>query len=514
MNLPGPCLSLERLLELSCGQAAEAPEKEHLAGCPECSAQLQELCDDEAHLDGMRRVSPIGDFGPYRILHVLGEGGMARVYACSEPGGEPVAVKVCREPRLQAYFEAEAKLLQRCLEGDVPGILPLLGGNLDALPSYLVLPICSGGTLAQKLEKEKLLPLRQVWQLAKRLGAALAGLQRIGVVHGDLKPENILLDGRDAAWIADLGTARQMKIKEEEEEARKTGTRADAITAAYMSPEQARGGSASSASDIFCLGLILYEAASGRHPFGEGTNWEIVSRMLASPAPDIAKTCPKLPQGLAEFIMSCLEKNPIKRPAAASLAKLSPKLLAPPNLWRRSRVLRLSVYTFLALQAAALLVICLAQVFRKPPEAQSTRGETAIKAAKLPVKTVQRSDKEVSIIPMGRKDLSLMAASFGWAEKDTQAVVIKKNSYQHYQAFRNKDHIRILMSGGKEWLNMANFRSKDTLYVELQKKSPFANFYVFRNGSYSMFRRDKKTIDLGNLSPCAGPPEDLELLFP
>ncbi len=512
MNQPGPCLSLERLLELSCGEAGFRAELLHLEHCPECASQLQELRDDEAQLDQMRHHSqPIGDFGAYQILHVLGEGGMARVYACSEPGGKPVAIKVCRDPQLQAYFEAEAKLLQRCLEGEVPGILPLLGGDLDALPSYLVLPICSGGTLAQKFEEEKRLPPRQVWQLAKRLGAALAGLQRIGVVHGDLKPENILLDGRDEAWIADLGAARQIRRKEEEEEAKKTGTRADAITAAYMAPEQARGGSASSASDIFCLGLILYEAASGRHPFGEGTNWEIVSRMLASPAPDIAKTCPKLPQGLAEFIMSCLEKNPIKRPTAASLAKLSPKLLAPPNLWRRSRVLRGTVYTLLSVQALVLLGICLTQLFREAPKPPS---EVEVKAAKLPVKTVQRSDKEMSIISLGRKDLSLMAASFGWAEKDTQGVVIKKNSFQHYQAFRNKDHIRILMSGGKEWLNVANFRSKDTLYVELQKKSPFANFYVFRNGSYSMFRRDKKTIDLGNLSPCAGPPEDLELLFP
>ena len=512
MNQTGSCLSLERLLELSCGQAAEAPEEEHLAGCPECSAQLQELCDDEAHLDGMRRVSPIGDFGPYRILHVLGEGGMARVYACSEPGGGPVAVKVCREPHLQPYFEAEAKLLQRCLEGDVPGILPLLGGDLDALPSYLVLPICSGGTLAQKFKKEKRLPPRQVWQLAKRLGAALAGLQRIGVVHGDLKPENILLDGRDEAWIADLGTARQMKIQAEEEEARKTGTRADAITAAYMAPEQARGGSASSASDIFCLGLILYEAASGRHPCGEGTNWEIVSRMLADPIPDIARICPKLPQGLAEFIMSCLAKEPRKRPDAASLAKLSPKLLAPPGLWRRSRVFRISVYTLLTLQAAALLGICLAQVFRAPPETQA-RGESSVKA-KAPAKTPKRIERETMLGPLNRKDLSLMAASLGLAEKDLQGIVIKKYSYQHYQAFRNQDRIRILMWGGKEWLSLADFRCRDTLYVELLKKAPYANFYVFRNNTYSMFRRDKKTIDLGNLSPCAGPPEDLELLFP
>jgi serine/threonine-protein kinase len=512
----GPCLDLERLLALSCGAALQLPELQHLQRCPECAAQLQELRDDEAQLASMRRPAATqGDFGEYRILKVLGEGGMSRVYSCCDSSGQPVAVKVCREPRLQAYFEAEARLLSRCLEEQIPGILPLLGSDLSGLPAYLVLPICAGGTLAEKLAKERRFAPRQVWQLAKRLGAALAGLQRVGIVHGDLKPENILLDARGEAWIADLGTARQVRRQEEEAEALRTGTRPEAITAAYMSPEQARGGSASSASDVFCLGLILYEAASGRHPCGEGTNWEIVSRMLASPIPELAKVAPQMPQGLAEFIMSCLEKDPRRRPPAATLARLSPKLLAPPGLWRRSRLLRLSVYALLSVQALVLLGIIISQGLREdaapaaaPPAAAPGRSPKTSEP-----KPPKRS-KEVYVTALNRKDLSMMAASLGLAEKDLQGVTIKKNAYQHYLAFRNQDHIRILVWDNKEWQKIADFRCTDTLYVELQPKAPFAEFLVFREGAYWRFKREKKGLDINRLSRCKAPPDDMELLFP
>jgi len=206
-------------------------------------------------------------------LELVGVGSTARVERArlgrpfaGLPAGSQVAVKTLHEElrgdaELESAFRAEAEAARGV---DVPTLVQVFyhgrheGGERDGL-SYLVLSYVPGRTLREVLEQEGALPEPLLRHVGAKLAQALAALHEKNLVHGDVKPENVRLDAEGRAVLLDLGFARR---------AQEAGPLSGAGSLPYLSPERVRGESATMAADVFALGVVLYELATGFHPFG------------------------------------------------------------------------------------------------------------------------------------------------------------------------------------------------------------------------------------------------------
>jgi serine/threonine-protein kinase len=224
----------------------------------------------------------------YAIERELGTGGMATVYLAQDVRHErPVALKVFR-PEVGASFGAERfareiKLLARLRH---PFILPLLDSGQAAGALYFVMPYIDGESLRTRLVREGRLPIEDAVELARNVGDALAYAHGEGVVHRDVKPENVLLSRQGHAVLADFGIARG-KPAPHDPGGQLTEAGLALGTTAYMSPEQALGEpNIDGRSDIYSLGITLYEMLAGRPPFSGPNAVAVISQHLTvQPAP-------------------------------------------------------------------------------------------------------------------------------------------------------------------------------------------------------------------------------------
>ena len=310
------CIEEERLVALGEGELALPQEIGHLASCPVCARLLASCRADDLLLEEMTG-TPVGlVFGRYRQCVGIARGGMSEVYLGCGPELQPVAVKVCRQRELLPFFRREVEMLQRCAELGLDGIVPLRDHDLGHQPAYLVTDFIPGGTLADRLGRGAL-PPDEVVRLMQALGRILAGLASQGIVHGDLKPGNIIMDRNGRPLLIDLGAGRNLLCEALRCGQGLTTIKAPALTVAYAAPEQIRGQPAGHASDIFALGAVLYELATGHHPFVGGTAWEISARILSGvpPAPNPLDHLPWM-----QLLRCCLDPEPGRRPSAVALA--------------------------------------------------------------------------------------------------------------------------------------------------------------------------------------------------
>lgn len=328
------CLGEERLILLADGLAPEPAEQAHLADCPRCAAALQGFRDANALVAEFLPPVPSAEvddglaFGPYTGCREIACGAMSRVYRGRNAEGREVAVKVCRDSALLDSFSNEVKMLQRCAAARVPGVIPLLDARLEHLPAFIVTPYCPRGTLSRQIQ-EKRVDDELVLGVASGLAKTLTALAELGIVHGDLKASNILLDQAGRPCLADLGGARRVEAPGQSSTLSHKGP--GHMSLISMSPEQARGQELSPASDIFSLGVILYQLATDRHPFAGGTSWEMASRILTeTPADPRPLLAPRFRGRFAELIEVCLAKDPSLRPAAAALVEEFLKIPAEP----------------------------------------------------------------------------------------------------------------------------------------------------------------------------------------
>ena len=259
--------------------------------------------------------------GPYEILSPLGAGGMGEVYRARDTRlGREVAVKVLSERfsgdvELARRFEHEARAVAALSH---PNILTLHDFGRDGDRLYAVSELLEGETLRTRLSHSP-----PAWQKAVEIAVAvadgLAAAHARGIVHRDLKPENIFLTSDSRVKILDFGLARWRPTTTEADQT-SAPTVASATepgyvmgTVGYMSPEQVRGETAETTSDIFSLGCVLCEAVSGRKAFSRKTSAETMASILRDPAPDIAAIDPSLPRELCRTIAHCLEKEPGER---------------------------------------------------------------------------------------------------------------------------------------------------------------------------------------------------------
>ena len=244
--------------------------------------------------------------GIYQIKSELGRGGMATVYLAYDPRFErEVAVKVLpremlHDPQFRVRFEREAKTIAKL---EHSGIVPVYDvGEEDGQP-YFVMRYMTGGTLSDRLAKGPL-TIPEAAHIIDRVASALDEAHAKGFIHRDLKPGNILFDRAGEPYISDFGIAKFS--------ASQTNVTGSAIvgTPAYLSPEQAQGdANIDGRSDIYAVGVILFEMLSGRQPYEADTPMGVVVKQITDPVPHILDLNPNLPPEIEEIIEKAMAKN-------------------------------------------------------------------------------------------------------------------------------------------------------------------------------------------------------------
>lgn len=258
-------------------------------------------------------LEPGSDFGPrYRIEAILGRGGMGAVYkAYDKDLDRVVALKLVRvglttDPEVMQRFRQELLLSSKISHKNVLRIHDL--GDVDGL-KFISMAYVEGEDLAHVLKAQGRWPAAKTIELARQLCGALAAAHAEGVVHRDLKPQNILIDHAGNAYVSDFGLAKSLEAGA----AMMTHTGQLLGTPRYMSPEQVEGKPADHRSDLYAMGLILYETVTGDVPFtGESTLQVMYQRLKDDPvSPKVLH--PELPNHLVRIILRCLERDPERR---------------------------------------------------------------------------------------------------------------------------------------------------------------------------------------------------------
>lgn len=250
----------------------------------------------------------------YRIIDTLGEGGMANVYLAEDIILQrKVAVKILRldlqnEPQTQARFQREALATSELSHPNIVSVLDV--GTDHGLP-YMVMEYVDGPDLKEYIRQNAPLDLHEVIRIMDQILSAVALAHKHNVIHRDLKPQNILMDKRGNIKIADFGIAVALN------QSSVTQTNSVMGSVHYMSPEQTRGGLVTKQSDIYSLGIILYELITGTVPFNGDTPVSIALKHAQEPIPSIRKKDQSVPQALENVVLKATAKDPRDRYATA-----------------------------------------------------------------------------------------------------------------------------------------------------------------------------------------------------
>lgn len=257
----------------------------------------------------------IGRLGDILIKRVLGQGGMGVVFeGLDSVLNRTVAVKVLsphmlNHPDAKERFVREAQAAATLLHENVVAIHGI--HQAEGMP-YLVLQYVQGESLSDKLQREKRLPLDQVVRLGRQVARGLAAAHDRGLVHRDIKPGNILFDAETGdVRIADFGLAKHVGTETLTAKGVLTGT------PAYMSPEQASGKAIDARSDLFSLGVVLYQASSGKLPFTADSPFVLLDHIRSTPERPLKELISELPDWFCELVHRLLQKEPENRIATA-----------------------------------------------------------------------------------------------------------------------------------------------------------------------------------------------------
>jgi eukaryotic-like serine/threonine-protein kinase len=285
--------------------------------------------------------------GPYEILAPLGAGGMGEVYRARDTKlGRDVAIKVLPQaftshPERMARFAREAKLLASL---NHPNIASIYGSEDSGDIRALVLELVSGTTLGERLHQGTI-PLEEALPIARQIAEALEYAHERGVVHRDLKPANIKISGDDTVKILDFGLAKAMDSGGESSDLStsptisRMATQAGLIlgTAAYMSPEQAKGKPVDRRADIWAFGCVLFEMLNGKPAFSGESVTDILAAVVRG-EPDWAQLPTNTPSSIRQLLRRCLEKDVRQRLQSIGEARIAlESFLANPGAATASR---------------------------------------------------------------------------------------------------------------------------------------------------------------------------------
>ena len=254
--------------------------------------------------------------GRYRLIELLGQGGMATIYRATDSGlGRDVALKLLRfeylrDPDFSSRFRQEA---QAAASLSHPNVVTVYDYGEDPSGPFIVMELIDGEDLATILARSAALPPRQAARIAAAVARALGAAHSSGIVHRDVKPGNVLI-GRDGrVKVVDFGIARAVA----EAQVTLPGTTLGSVH--YFSPEQARGEPTTAASDIYSLGIVLYELLTGVRPWTGDSAAAVALARLSGPAPDPLAIRPTLPVDLAAIARVALSPSPDDRFSSADV---------------------------------------------------------------------------------------------------------------------------------------------------------------------------------------------------
>lgn len=340
-------------------------------------------------------------FGPYRVDAKLGQGGMGVVYKGYDTQLQRlVAIKVIEAGHKdslgtdsEARFRREARAASRLQH---PAIVAVYHFGSEGDTQYIVMEYVEGRSLRSILD-EKALELPEFYKLGIALAEGLAAAHEGNVIHRDIKAENVMVTAKGQVKILDFGLA---KLKDP---CAATGNDGKSIfvtqpgvalgTVTHMSPEQAMGREVDSKTDVFSLGVVLYQMLTRQLPFEGGNATATLLRILEADPPSLRNVVPEAPQGLSDLVGRCLEKNPADRPSAQEVAEMLRRLRDNP----RAEMAPMAVAATMAGVAAApafasgrtaavshaVMETAFQPVSEAPARAQS--GGTAVAVAPAPV---------------------------------------------------------------------------------------------------------------------------------
>src|ERR1700692_4083928 len=261
--------------------------------------------------------------GSYEIAAQIGAGGMGEVYQAHDTKlGRDVAIKVLPEafahdPERLSRFQREAKMLAAL---NHPNIATIHGLEQSGGTSYLVMELVSGETLAERVKRDGAVPVEEALTIAKQIAEALEAAHEKGIIHRDLKPANVKLTAEGKVKVLDFGLGKAFTGDSANEDIGTSPTLSQAATmqgvilgtAAYMSPEQARGKAVDKRTDIWAFGCVLYELLTGKAAFHGEDVGDILAAVVRA-EPDWTRLPEVTPLTIKTLLRRCLRKDKRQR---------------------------------------------------------------------------------------------------------------------------------------------------------------------------------------------------------
>jgi serine/threonine protein kinase len=363
----------------------------------------------------------------YRVLEPLGSGGMGEVFAAEDTRlKRRVAIKllpaaVANEPERRARFEREAQAVATL---NHPGIVTIYSVEQSGGVLFLTMELVEGQTL-DHLVTTRGLPPSRLLQVAIQLVDAVAAAHQRGIVHRDLKPGNVMIASDGRVKVLDFGLA---KLKENESQLGVTTLATEHRTAegrilgtvAYMAPEQAEGKAVDQRADIFSLGVLFFELATGERPFKGDTGLSVLSSIIKDTPPSVSEIRADLPPELGRIIKHCLAKDPQRRYQSAidlknDLEELKQNIDSTPSsrhgamstalpqlVWPHVRYDAIAILVALVLGAATLGVAAYTWFARRtaPPITSLTNG-TEARSRRVVVSVFENRTGDTSLQSLG-----------------------------------------------------------------------------------------------------------------
>jgi eukaryotic-like serine/threonine-protein kinase len=276
--------------------------------------------------------APAAEVGGYRLEGLIGQGALGQVFRARDPAGRPVALKLLALAdaggEAERRFAAEAAIARRLVHPDIVRVFD--AGEAPGGRGWIAMELLLGCDLGRYTRPARLLPEAVVLGVGERIAGALAYAHGRGVVHRDVKPSNVVVD-----WAARRVTLTDFGIASVAG-AERTRTGLVLGTPAYMAPELLAGAAPTPATDLYALGVLLFELLSGRLPHEGTTLGELLRSVAVAAAPDVRSLAPQVPAPAAEAVARLLAKAAHERPsgaaeAASGLAQARAALESPPG---------------------------------------------------------------------------------------------------------------------------------------------------------------------------------------